>query len=442
MALQQRGSNGGRGGGRPSSFGRGMQMQPQYPQQHQQHQHQQHQPFQHQHQHQLLGLQAHPAQLQFHNQPPVTAGIRTSTYAAGGYHNAMDTSSAAHVHTADVANSLGPVPHYVQMPDSSTPASPYQTHPPRPFDAAAPAAPALNHAMPSPSALGPTPTAAASAVSAASAAAAAGAAYTVFPGLPVLPADLSWSRCDLPSYAWFEILVRASAVLSAAAASMPSPSGGFYGWNGPVGVVAPDGLWQLLRTALDNLAPYTPPVIGTPPSAIPQQQQQQQQQQQPLQMHQQRQQQHSPDHYTMDSGFANGYPAAAAAGTTAPASQTELPSPATHAFPAVPDPAAAASSAAPQHVAKTDQKPADRLGTTTTNANSTTSTTATTTMRHQTQRAAGPPAWGAAAAGSQQQQQQQQQAQANPSASAHYAKRPPPVPAAAQPTSAAPPPTQ
>ncbi|KAJ3333297.1 hypothetical protein HDU76_009623 [Blyttiomyces sp. JEL0837] len=78
------------------------------------------------------------------------------------------------------------------------------------------------------------------------------------PGISMLSPGMPWSQCDLPAQVWFELAMRANAVLSAAAMNINGPNG-FYGWNGPIGVVAPDAMWDALRAALDELRPFKQP---------------------------------------------------------------------------------------------------------------------------------------------------------------------------------------
>jgi hypothetical protein len=82
-------------------------------------------------------------------------------------------------------------------------------------------------------------------------------------GVSLLTPDMEWSQCNLPAFVWFELFVRAGAVLSAAAVGAAGPSG-FYGWNGLVGVVAPNMLWDALRNA--PLVPFqAPEAVPTAP---------------------------------------------------------------------------------------------------------------------------------------------------------------------------------
>ncbi|ORY50707.1 hypothetical protein BCR33DRAFT_492497 [Rhizoclosmatium globosum] len=124
-------------------------------------------------------------------------------------------------------------------------------------------------------------------------------ASTLFPGLPVPPhfapdmgsassssaasgvslltPDMSWSRVDLPAFVWFELFIRAGAVLSAAAVATNNPSSqnDFFGWQGPVGVVAPDFMWDALRSSLDRSVSFqTPQPQQTQPPPQTQQTQQ------------------------------------------------------------------------------------------------------------------------------------------------------------------------
>ncbi|KAJ3135019.1 hypothetical protein HK100_003156, partial [Physocladia obscura] len=72
-------------------------------------------------------------------------------------------------------------------------------------------------------------------------------------GTNLLTPEMTWSRVDLPAFVWFELYIRAGAVLSAAAVAREFSDGSpaFFGWNGSVGVVAPDLMWDALRTSLN-----------------------------------------------------------------------------------------------------------------------------------------------------------------------------------------------
>ncbi|KAJ3060731.1 hypothetical protein HDU98_003338, partial [Podochytrium sp. JEL0797] len=68
--------------------------------------------------------------------------------------------------------------------------------------------------------------------------------------------SLLWSRCELPSFVWFELFLRAGAVLSQAA--VEKDNGAFFGWQGNVAVVAPDFMWDAMRKALQSTVPFNP----------------------------------------------------------------------------------------------------------------------------------------------------------------------------------------
>ncbi|KAJ3063071.1 hypothetical protein HDU99_004996 [Rhizoclosmatium hyalinum] len=96
-------------------------------------------------------------------------------------------------------------------------------------------------------------------------------------GVSLLTPDMSWSRVDLPAFVWFELFIRAGAVLSAAAVATNNPSSqnDFFGWQGPVGVVAPDFMWDALRSSLDRSVSFqTPQPQQTQPPPQTQQTQQ------------------------------------------------------------------------------------------------------------------------------------------------------------------------
>ncbi|KAJ3340700.1 hypothetical protein HDU83_006936 [Entophlyctis luteolus] len=79
-------------------------------------------------------------------------------------------------------------------------------------------------------------------------------------GASVLTPEMTWSRVDLPAFVWFELYVRAGAVLSAAAVARELPEGGtFFGWQGQVGVVAPDLMWEAVRDSLARCIPFAQP---------------------------------------------------------------------------------------------------------------------------------------------------------------------------------------
>ncbi|KAJ3194867.1 hypothetical protein HDU82_002308 [Entophlyctis luteolus] len=80
-------------------------------------------------------------------------------------------------------------------------------------------------------------------------------------GASVLAPEMTWSRVDLPPFIWFELYVRAGAVLSAAAVARESPEGAFFGWQGQVGVVAPDLMWEALRESLAKSIPFSQPSV-------------------------------------------------------------------------------------------------------------------------------------------------------------------------------------
>ncbi|KAJ3417305.1 hypothetical protein HDV05_005761 [Chytridiales sp. JEL 0842] len=84
-------------------------------------------------------------------------------------------------------------------------------------------------------------------------------------GVSMLSPDMEWVQCNLPAFVWFELFVRAGAVLSAAAVGAAGPSS-FYGWNGEVGVVAPKMFFEAIRNA--SLIPFqSPDSVQTTPLA-------------------------------------------------------------------------------------------------------------------------------------------------------------------------------
>ncbi|KAJ3400715.1 hypothetical protein HDU80_006689 [Chytriomyces hyalinus] len=101
-------------------------------------------------------------------------------------------------------------------------------------------------------------------------------------GVSLMTPDMTWSRVDLPAFVWFELFIRAGAVLSAAAVAANSPmegqgaghaGGAFFGWQGPVGVVAPDVMWEALRASLERCVPFQqaaqPPMSTSAPAPQP-----------------------------------------------------------------------------------------------------------------------------------------------------------------------------
>ncbi|KAI8613715.1 hypothetical protein BC830DRAFT_453087 [Chytriomyces sp. MP71] len=88
---------------------------------------------------------------------------------------------------------------------------------------------------------------------------------TIHGGASILTPEMTWSRVDLPAFVWFELFIRAGSVLSAAAVAAntevsgggPDGAGGmFFGWQGPVGVVAPDLMWNALRESLGRTVSF------------------------------------------------------------------------------------------------------------------------------------------------------------------------------------------